>query len=75
MKGTRPKGPPPTASRPAASPRTVGGWTEPPARSPCGVRHHLVGTLLFVGDMLVVAGNALGRLADRLDPHPGERSP
>jgi hypothetical protein len=45
-------------------------WTQPPARSSRGLRHHLVGALLWAGDMLTLAGHAIGRLAERIDPHP-----
>ena len=45
--------------------------TWPPPRPPRrGVRWHLALHLLGVGDRLVVAGHALGRLANWLSPHP-----
>jgi len=41
-----------------------------PLRPLRGPRFCLADALLFVGDMLVVAGHALGAAAERIDPHP-----
>ena len=48
----------------------VGAYSAPLRVESRGLRWHVADALLGVGDALVVAGHALGRLAERLSPHP-----
>lgn len=41
-----------------------------PLRPVRGLRFYVADAMLFVGDMLTLAGHALGSVAERIDPHP-----
>lgn len=41
-----------------------------PLRPSRGLRFYIADALLLIGDMLVVAGHALGTTAEKIDPHP-----